>query len=100
MVFISLMTGHMTKIDRNRASPASTWLGGMGGSESALRVMASTTKIFVNEVIISSRAGATDRSVMPIRVRTAEEGLPSIPLIWMLTLPLSGLAGGVGGTGG
>src|SRR6478672_11406762 len=100
MVFISLMTGHMTKMDRNRASPASTWLGGMEGSESALRVMASTTKILVNEVIISSSAGATDNRVIPIRVRTAVEGFPSMPLISMLTLPVSGLAGGVGGTGG
>src|SRR6476469_2294727 len=105
MVFISLMTGHMTKIDRNRASPASTWLGGMEGSESALRVMASTTKILVNEVIISSSAGATDSRVIPIRVRTALEGFPSMPLMAMLTLPVSGLAGalgvagGVGGTG-
>src|SRR6478735_5748691 len=105
MVFISLMTGHMTKIERNRARPARTWFGGIEGSESAFRVIASTTKILVNEVIISSNAGATESSVMPIRVRTALEGFPSMPLISMLTLPVSGLAGaegvagGVGGTG-
>ena len=59
MVFISLMTGHMTKSERNRARPASTWFGGMDGRDSALRVIARTTKILVKDVIISSSAGAT-----------------------------------------
>src|SRR6478752_4873834 len=99
-LFISLMTGHMTKMDRNSASPASTWFGGMDGRESALRVIARTTKILVKDVIINSSDGATASSVIPIRVRTAVEGLPSAPLIWMLTYPVPGLAGSVGGTGG
>ncbi len=67
----------MMNNDRNRASPASTWFGGMDGSDSALRVIASTTKILVNDVIISSRAGATESTVMPSRVVTAEVGVPS-----------------------
>src|SRR6478609_5881006 len=100
MVFISLMTGHITKIERNRAGPARTWFGGMDGRESALRVIARTTKILVKDVIISSSEGATASSVIPIRVRTAVEGLPSTPLIWMLTLPVPGVAGSVGATGG
>src|SRR6478609_6937084 len=93
------MTGHITKIERNRASPARTWFGGMDGRDSALRVIARTTKILVKDVIISSSEGATARSVIPIRVRTAVEGLPSAPLIWMLTFPVPGLAGSVGATG-
>ena len=94
------MTGHMTKIERNRASPARTWFGGMDGSDRALRVIARTTKILVKDVIISSSAGATESRVMPIRVRTAVDGLPSSPLISMLTLPPPGFAGSVGATGG
>src|SRR4051794_38838434 len=93
------MTGHITKMERNNASPASTWFGGMDGRDRALRVIARTTKILVKDVIISSSDGATARSVIPISVRTAVEGLPSAPLIWMLTFPLSGFAGSVGATG-
>ncbi|BCW83165.1 hypothetical protein Pure05_36700 [Paenarthrobacter ureafaciens] len=55
----------------------------------------------MNEVIMSSKAGATDSNVIPIKVTTAVDGVPSKPLMSMLTLPPDpGAAGGVGGVGG
>src|SRR5690606_21920333 len=77
--------------DRKRARPASTWFGGMVGSASAFRVMASTTKILVNDVIISKSAGATESSVMPSSVTIAEDGSPSGPLISTLNPSTGGV---------
>ncbi len=73
------ITGAITNRDRNRASPAITWFGGIDCKPSAFRVIARTTKIFVNDVIMSSRAGATLSSVIPMRVTTADDGVPSGP---------------------
>src|SRR6187397_2080740 len=95
---MSVRMGDMMNSDRNRASPASTWFGGIDGNARALRVMASTTKILVNDVIISSSAGATDSRVMPIRVTMAEEGAPLGPLISTVG-PAPGVATGVGVAG-
>src|SRR5690348_2227187 len=86
----------------NRASPASTWLGGTLDRPSALRVMLSTTKTFVNEVIVSSSAGATDNSVRAIRM--VIDWLGFTPLTSMLTVPsgepsTTGALGGLGGLG-
>ena len=51
--------------------PELPYVGGIEGSARALRVIASTTKILVNEVIMSSSAGATDSSVMPTSFSSA-----------------------------
>ncbi len=57
----------MMKRLRNSARPASTWFGGTPVRPSAFRVSASTTKILVKLVIISSSAGATDSTVSASR---------------------------------
>lgn len=57
----------------------------MVGNERAFLVIASTTKIFVNDDIISSNAGATESSVMPSRVRIDPDGPPSTPLMSIVT---------------
>src|SRR5690606_34394047 len=68
---------------------------------SAFLAIASTTKILVNEVIISSSAGATDSSVMPSSVMMDDDGVPSGPLISTLTPPEPpGAAGSAGASTG
>src|ERR1700712_2187253 len=90
---------------RNSDRPAITWFGGIDWRLSALRVIDSTTKIFVKLVIMIRSDGATLSSVMPSRVVTADEGVPSGPL--MLTerpspvepVVAAVVAGAVGSTG-
>src|SRR6266542_2762090 len=87
----------------NSASPAMTWLGGTLVRPSALRVIERTTNTFVNDVHISNRAGATDRTVSPSRMTMELLGLP--PPTSMFTTPLSppsppGTRGWVGAAGG
>ncbi len=62
--------------------------------------MASTTKIFVNDVIIRSSAGATDSSVMPIRVTTELDGAALVPPMFTETPPAPAPAAGVEGAVG
>ncbi len=69
------------------------------GSPSAFRVIASTTKIFVNDDIISSSAGATDSSVMPMSTITEVDGAPFAPPMVMETAPDPALGVGVGTVG-
>src|SRR3954466_10753326 len=88
----------MMNSERNSASPASTWFGGMLLSPIAFRVIASTTKILVNDDIMSSSAGATESSVMPSRTTIDVDGAPSGPLIWIEMSP--GVGVGTGGTVG
>src|SRR3954469_17329242 len=98
---MSLKTGPITKIVRNRAIPVSTWFGGDVGSPRAFRVNASTTRILVNDVTSSSADGAIESTVIArIRV-TAVLGL--LPPTLMSTPPsttgATGATGAVGGVG-
>src|SRR6476469_1459670 len=62
---------------RNRASPASTWFGGIVGVPSAFRVSDSTTITLVKAVHSTSRAGAIDRTVSSRMMLTVWLGLPT-----------------------
>src|SRR5260370_25886808 len=77
--FIVDTTGPIMNRLRNRARPASTWLGGTLVRPSALRVSDSTTKIFVKLVHSSSRAGATDSTVSASMMTIELLGLPDGP---------------------
>src|SRR4051812_13984513 len=91
--------GPMMNRLRNRARPATTWLGGMLVRPRALRVMPRTMKTLVNDVHSSSRAGATESTVRPSMITSDEAGrLPSglVPLTLKLML---GGDGGVGACG-
>src|SRR3954453_4786718 len=90
-------TGLITNKVRNRARPASTWLGGVAWSPRALRVRPSTTKILVKLVVSSSRAGATERAVIARITTTELDGLPFEP--WVPP-PISTFRLGRGGGGG
>src|ERR1700712_2745259 len=95
---MSVKTGPITKIVRNRAIPVSTWFGGDVGRPSALRVSDSTTRILVNEVT-SSRADGAIESTVIARIRvTAVLGL--LPPTEMSTpLSTTGATGAVGAVG-
>ncbi len=54
---MSPITGAMTNRERKSASPASTWFGGTPLSPSAFLASASTTKILVKAVVMSSSDG-------------------------------------------
>src|SRR3954452_24275119 len=82
----------------NKASPATTWLGGTVVRPIALRVIERTTKTFVKDVVSSSRAGATDSRVSAIRMTIDWLGLPLLPPTLTVTEP-SGSAGAAGGGG-
>ncbi len=62
------MTGAMMKKVRNRASPNSTWLGGVDWVPMAVRNRLSTMMIRVKLVIISSAAGRNANEVSSNRV--------------------------------
>src|SRR3989440_1518057 len=101
-LFASLSTGPMTNRLMKRARPARTWFGGTDVSPSAFRTIESTTKIFVKLVHISSRAGATDRTVSVSRMTIELDGSPSGPLTWTPTVappPVVLFAGPTGGVG-
>ncbi len=53
----------MTKRLRNNERPITTWLGGIDGSPSALRVSESTITMRVKLVSMTSSAGATASTV-------------------------------------
>src|SRR6476646_6099603 len=84
---------------RNSATPASTWFGGMVGVPRALRVSDRTTMTLVNEVVSTSSAGATERTVSS-RMLTVWLGLPPTGSSFTETLPvpLPGLGVGVDGS--
>src|SRR5260370_30031565 len=107
--FIVDTTGPIMNRLRNRARPASTWLGGTLVRPSALRVSDSTTKIFVKLVHSSSRAGATDSTVSASMMTIELLGLPDGPdtplpptataLPQLAALPEAGPAGPAGPVG-
>src|SRR5689334_18473718 len=80
----------------NSASPAMTWLGGTLVRPRALRVMLSTTNTFVNAVHISNRAGATERTVSPIRMTMELLGLPPPTLMFTTPSPDGAIGAGAG----
>src|SRR4051812_37462099 len=90
--------GPMMNMVRNNARPASTWFGGTVVKPSALRVIPSTTKIFVKDVH-SSRAGATESRVSASRIVSELVGFTFVPLTSTLTVGADGLTAGLGGTG-
>src|SRR4051794_11610286 len=95
-----LTTGAITKRLRKSASPASTWFGGTPCRPSAFRVNDRTTKILVKLVVMSSSAGATDRSVMPRSTTIELLGVPLTPLTATETVsPVDGATGAVGAAG-
>src|SRR5690606_34536585 len=98
--FTSPTTGAMMNRLRNSARPASTWFGGTPVIPNAFRVSASTTKILVKLVIISSSDGATESKVMVSRTTTGLLGVPSMPLMSIDTVGSpDGGAGSAGATG-
>src|SRR5471030_436169 len=86
---------------RNRASPASTWFGGIVGVPSAFRVSDSTTMILVNAVQSISSEGAIDSTVSSRMMLTVWLGLPmpgsrftdTLPGLDVLVVPALGVPG-------
>jgi hypothetical protein len=62
----------MMKMVRTKASPVTTWLGGICCVPRALRTIESTTAIFTNEVSMMSMKGASETAPS---TRTSEIGL-------------------------
>src|SRR5947209_9180745 len=76
-LFICDSVGLITNRLRNRASPTTTWLGGIDCSPRALRVSESTMTMRVKLVIIINRAGAIDSSVSATMIVMLSLGLLS-----------------------
>src|SRR3954447_713067 len=76
-LFICDSVGLMMNRLRNRASPTTTWLGGIDCSPRALRVSESTMTMRVKLVIIINRAGAIDSSVSATMIVMLSLGLLS-----------------------
>src|SRR3954451_259711 len=91
--------GPMMNMVRNNARPASTWFGGTVVKPSALRVIPSTTKIFVKDVQSSSRAGATESRVSASRIVSELLGFTVVPSMSTLTVGAAGAPAGRGGAG-
>jgi hypothetical protein len=83
---------------KNKASPTSTWFGGIVCNPKALRVSDSTTMIFVKLVHSIKAAGATEMTVI-IKMMTIDWlGFPLTPLMLTLTV-LFGAVGAAGAVG-
>ena len=63
MSLVAFSVGAITNSERKVAIPTSTWLGGIVGVPSALRVKPSTIRIRVKPVTASSMPGSTESSV-------------------------------------
>src|SRR3954447_24277994 len=74
-LFICDSVGLMMNRLRNRASPTTTWLGGIDCRPRALRVSESTMTMRVKLVIIMSSAGAIDISVSATMIVRLSLGL-------------------------
>ena len=73
------MAGSMTKNERNSASPIRTTFGGVPCVLSALRSNDSTMTILVNAVVITSRLGASDSTVISAVSWTSRAVAPAWP---------------------